>query len=243
LLHQGLYKQVKQQIWLSIGKKLYLKRDVFLAHLLEVARQELQTSKSVSSSEPCLLDIGCGTGNLTEKIAEMYNLNAVGIDYSKHFSSKGKALFLTADSCKLPFKSQSFVFCSAFSLIEHIPKECRQEFFKQVRETLKTDGFFIVQLPNRYFPIEHHSFLPLVGYLPSRLHSLFYYEYVRVPSRKETIHELANNGFTVIKNVGYGIPAGDQSRFISAIGNLFSKVIPFGFIIVAKNSAINIQGI
>ncbi|MCW4025665.1 MAG: class I SAM-dependent methyltransferase [Candidatus Bathyarchaeota archaeon] len=196
--------------------------------------QELNLSSNTASLEPCLLDIGCGTGSLTEKIIEIYDLNTVGIDITNLFSAKDKAPYIVGSSCMLPFKGQSFRFCSAFSLIEHIPEDYRKQFFEEVKAILKKDGLFIIQLPNRYFPIEHHSFLPFVGYLPSRLHGLFYYDYVSVPSRNETIKELTKSGFIIVKNVNYGVPTSKASGHLLALRNVFFKILPFGFIIVAK---------
>lgn len=189
----------------------------------------MKISDSTCASERYLLDIGCGTGDLPEKISEMYRLRAIGVDLHKCFIFDGKAIFLVANGCILPFKPKSFVLVTAFSLIEHIREDNRDEFYEEVSEVLADDGIFIIQLPNRYFPVEQHSFLPLVGYLPSRLHSLFCYTYVSVPSKDETVKELIKNGFKTVRIVKYGLPL---SRFSQK--NMLSKVLSFGFIIVAK---------
>jgi len=223
------YDGIKQKIWKVVGTKLYKERSVFLANLLNELKNELKFSDSIRASEHFSLDIGCGIGDLTKKISEIYHSRAIGVDIDKRFVFDSGAVFLVADGCLLPFKPKAFVLITAVSLIEHIHEECRQRFYEEVSRVLEDNGIFIIQLPNRYFLIEQHSFLPLVGYLPSRLHSLFYYSYVSVPSKSETVKELIKSGFITVLVVEYGIPI---SRFSQK--NLFSKFLPFGFIIVAR---------
>ncbi len=224
---EGLYWTVKSNIWKAFGTLFYGKRDAFMVDLLSELKQGLKINDD-NSSELKLLDIGCGTGNITEKISDIYNLDTIGVDLNRWFITDSRAIFLIADSCILPFKSKSFSVVTAFSLLEHIEEDCRRGFYKEIREVLTDDGIFAIQLPNRYFLIEQHSFLPFVGYLPSRLHKLFYYDYVSVPSLKEIAKELNNCGFTV-RIVKYGIPFQGFP-----FNSLISKVDPFGFIIIAK---------
>jgi hypothetical protein len=96
-------------------------------------------------------------------------------------------------------------------------------------KVLIDDGIFIMQLPNRYFPIEQHSFLPLVGYFPSRLHNLFFHDYVSIPSKDETVNELTKRRFKIVEVIAYGVPF---SKFFQK--NVLSKIFPFGFLMVAK---------
>jgi SAM-dependent methyltransferase len=225
---KGLYWAVKDSIWNAFGILFYRKRSVFLLELLNGLKKDFNIAKEPGSGLK-LLDIGCGTGDITEKMSEMYDLETVGVDLNKWFNSNGQAVFLIADSYKLPFMSKSFDVVTAFSLLEHIEEESRQGLYYEVIKALTDDGVFAIQLPNRYFPIEQHSFLPFVGYLPSRLHKLFYYSYVSVPSLNETLNELTNCGFLIVKIVKYGIPFQGLP-----MKNLLSKVFPFGFIIIAR---------
>jgi len=224
-VNKGLYWTVKSDIWKAFGTLFYGKRNAFMVDLLSELKQGLVDD---NSSELKLLDIGCGIGDITEKISDIYNLETIGVDLNKWFLTNSRAIFLIADSCVLPFKPMSFSVVTAFSLLEHIEEDCRRGFYTEIRKVLTDGGIFAIQLPNRYFLIEQHSFLPFVGYLPSRLHKLFYYDYVSVPSLKEIIKELTNCGFS-LRIVKYGIPFQGFP-----LNNLISKVLPFGFIIIAK---------
>jgi SAM-dependent methyltransferase len=233
LIYVSFYKAIKEKIWETAGIKLLHERDHFLLDLVGEHKELKFFLTNISSFKYSLnysLDIGCGKANLTKKISNKYNFETIGIDIGRSFFLEGNARFLTADASLLPFKLKSFVLVTAFSLIEHIREDCRKRFFEEVKEVLADDGVFVMQFPNRYFPIEQHSFLPFVGYLPSRLHSLFYHSYVSVPSKKRVVEEMTKQGFK-IEIIKYGVPFLGFSQ-----NNLFSKIFPFGFLIVAKKS-------
>jgi len=223
-----IYNGTKQRIWKIIGIKMYKERSAYIARLLNELDKEFRFS-ALDYPERFLIDIGCGIGNLTKECSVIFDTKAIGVDLEKWFALDGKAFFIIADSCSLPFKQKSCLFVTAFSLIEHLHPNSRNGFFQEVHRVMADSGIFVIQLPNRYFPIEQHSFLPFVGYLPSRLHNMFYYSFVSVPSKKETVKELTKNRFRIISIVEYGIPfLGFSPK------NLSSKILPFGFIIVVK---------
>lgn len=228
MFEKGLYWLVKDKIWKSFGVMFYDKRNDFLLDLLAELQEAVRLARN-NDGEFYVLDVGCGTGDISEKISKMFHLSTVGVDLDKRFISSNNVNFLNADSCKLPFRLRTFRMVTAFSLIEHIEKNYRQVFYDEVKKLLLDDATFVIQLPNRYFPVEQHSFLPFVGYLPSRLHRLFYFSYVSVPSKKETLDELTRHGFEIVRIMNYGIPfSGFPGR------HLLSKFVPFGFIIIAK---------
>jgi len=72
---------------------------------------------------------------------------------------------------KLPFKDDHFdaVFCSA--VIEHVGTKSKQEFF--IREILRISKSFFITTPNRWFPLEFHTFLPFLHWFPQKTHQLF----------------------------------------------------------------------
>jgi len=137
-----------------------------------------------------LLDLGCGDGEHIESIVDgsdipPANVYAADIDEALVNEAAGRYGFtpvVIAESGKLPFPDWFFdiVYCS--SAIEHItiPKEemwtlrsgaefrrrslARQrEFANEVRRLGK--GYFL-QTPAKAFPIETHTWLPFVGWLP-----------------------------------------------------------------------------
>lgn len=65
---------------------------------------------------------------------------------------------------RLPFSDKEFqiLFCSA--VLEHVGTREDQKFF--LEECLRISEKVFITTPNRYFPLEMHTFLPLLHWLP-----------------------------------------------------------------------------
>ncbi len=76
--------------------------------------------------------------------------------------------FIQTDKINLPFEDKSFdiVFCSA--VLEHVGTRYQQQQF--VNELLRVSKSFFFTTPNRFFPIEVHTFIPLIHWLPQPWH-------------------------------------------------------------------------
>ena len=96
----------------------------------------------------------------------------VGVDLIKN--RKGQYQHVVADATRLPFKNSAFSFVTALSLIKHVPEDEREMFYKEAKRVIEKEGIFVIQLPNRYFIIESHTYLPFFGFLPSNMHSFAY---------------------------------------------------------------------
>jgi SAM-dependent methyltransferase len=68
----------------------------------------------------------------------------------------------------LPFIDDAFdiVFCSA--VLEHVGGYIRQRAF--VSELLRISKHFFITTPNRQFPVEFHTILPFIHWLPQHIH-------------------------------------------------------------------------
>jgi len=68
----------------------------------------------------------------------------------------------------LPFRDSQFdiVFCSA--VLEHVGDNKAQEFF--LSELVRVGKKIFLTTPNRWFPIEMHTVLPLIHWLPQAVH-------------------------------------------------------------------------
>lgn len=68
----------------------------------------------------------------------------------------------------LPFVDRAFdvVFCSA--VIEHVGDRRAQERF--IGELLRVGRRFFITTPNRMYPVEFHTFLPFLHWLPQCVH-------------------------------------------------------------------------
>jgi SAM-dependent methyltransferase len=76
--------------------------------------------------------------------------------------------FVQTDGNALPFEDGAFdvAFCSA--VLEHVGGEAAQRQF--LAELARVARRFYVTTPNRWFPVEVHTFLPLLHWLPKRVH-------------------------------------------------------------------------
>jgi SAM-dependent methyltransferase len=141
------------------------------------------------SSADLILDLGSGDGSyVASLLPRAANVYIADIDReavmrgSEHF---GFHPIVLEDSQRLPFADNSFdiVFCS--STIEHVTvpksqiwtvasgkefsrlaKARQREFADEIRRVGKR---YFVQTPNRRFPIESHTWLPGVAFLPRRV--------------------------------------------------------------------------
>ena len=73
--------------------------------------------------------------------------------------------FVQADARDLPFADGSYDFVHSSAVIEHVGSHARQTAFLRELWRVARRGLFITT-PNRWFPIEVHTVLPLVHYLP-----------------------------------------------------------------------------
>jgi SAM-dependent methyltransferase len=109
-----------------------------------------------------VLDVGCGEIGLRALEPE---LDITGVDLLERPHYPGP--FVRADAAAgLPFATDEFdlVYCS--SVIEHVAPARRTAFAAEVRRVGR--GWF-VQTPAFSFPLEPHSLLPAVHWLPRRL--------------------------------------------------------------------------
>ncbi|MEI7740989.1 MAG: methyltransferase domain-containing protein [bacterium] len=76
--------------------------------------------------------------------------------------------FIRIDAGRLPFADKAFdiLFCGA--VLEHVGDHEDQKLF--VSECVRVARRVFITTPNRFFPVDFHTFLPLVHWLPRRYH-------------------------------------------------------------------------
>jgi len=136
---------------------------------LQCRSEYLFTLFNVPSNIEYYLDIGtghCSDALLFGKFAQQ--VLALDIDFpkwGKTSEAKHKKLTLIkADGRRLPFKRGVFQMISLFSVLEHIPE--KEKVLLEVFRVLREHGVLLLQIPNRYFPIELHGCLPFINYVP-----------------------------------------------------------------------------
>jgi hypothetical protein len=91
---------------------------------------------------------------------------ALGVDEAGFLERKYPGVrFVRADGRRLPFADLSFDFVHSSAVLEHVGSAERQADFIAEALRVARKGIFLTT-PNRWFPVEFHTVLPLVHWLP-----------------------------------------------------------------------------
>jgi SAM-dependent methyltransferase len=95
-----------------------------------------------------------------------HNITCVGTEDGSHLALRHPGLTYrhVRPGDPLPFRDREFDVVFSNAVIEHVGSRTAQAAF--VRELCRVGKSFFVTTPNRWFPIEHHTGLPLLHYLP-----------------------------------------------------------------------------
>ena len=160
-----------------------------LALFLELMRPDATTTvldvgvDEVSLGEPGG-ESGCTTHNVLEDGYPWPDrITALGLHDGTRFRERYPLIpYVQGDACALPFADGAFDVVHSNAVIEHVGDRARQEAF--VLEALRVGHRVFVTTPNRWFPIEVHTKLPLVHWLPDALAGRAY-DLARMPWAKE----------------------------------------------------------
>ena len=179
-----------------------------------------------------VLDVCCGSGTLTLKIAEKLDKNkggrVIGIDFSEKMLEKarGKIVnknlpvsFLCQDALRLEFPDSSFdKALNSFALRNLSDLECA---LKEMNRVLRNDGILYVLEVSKpdnhiirfFFNIYYYKLVPLIGRISDRGKKLdgkySAYEWLSeslklFPEKKELLTIFKKAGFTDISRKSYG---------------------------------------
>src|SRR5215467_9787145 len=96
-------------------------------------------------------------------------VTAVGIDDASFLCGQYPGMrFVMADGLRLPFRDQAFDVVHSSAVIEHVGSWARQCAFVSECCRVARRAVFITT-PNRWFPVEFHTVLPLVHWLPKEI--------------------------------------------------------------------------
>jgi SAM-dependent methyltransferase len=112
---------------------------------------------------------GCGTLNFLE---ELYpwpeRITALGLHDGTGFRARYPRIrYVRGDACALPFADGEFDVVFSNAVVEHVGGHDHQR--RLVSEALRVGRQVFITTPNRRFPIEVHTRLPLVHWLPDGL--------------------------------------------------------------------------
>jgi SAM-dependent methyltransferase len=112
---------------------------------------------------------GCGTMNFFE---EHYpwpqRITALGLHDGEGFRARYPGVrYVQGDACALPFPDGEFDLVFSNAVIEHVGGRDRQR--RLVSEAIRVGRRVFITTPNRRFPVEVHTRLPFVHWLPDAL--------------------------------------------------------------------------
>ncbi|HLZ70233.1 MAG TPA: methyltransferase domain-containing protein [Dehalococcoidia bacterium] len=115
------------------------------------------------------IDIGCQDGRLVDGLSALTGLSWCGVDPAIASGKPSPDGFpmLHGWAHELPFGDGAFDCAVLANVYEHIAPELRLASLTEIRRVLRPGGLLVGQLPNPYFPIESHSRLPFMGWLPA----------------------------------------------------------------------------
>ncbi|MCW2982835.1 MAG: hypothetical protein JWR63_405 [Conexibacter sp.] len=122
------------------------------------------------------LDVGCQKGALTDAWKGRTTMEWWGVDpgLKQDMESPEGAHLAHGFSNELQFEDQRFDVAILANVYEHILPEQRVASFSEIHRVLKPGGVLVGQIPNPYFPIESHSRLPFMGWLPVRAQKAYW---------------------------------------------------------------------
>jgi len=125
-----------------------------------------------SRADSCLLDVGGGTGVGGEFLGLYVEFSKVIVvnlgPVSVQSVGPVRPEMVVADGRCLPFKTGSCDWVFSNAVIEHVGDWADQRRFADEIRRVASRGYFVTT-PNRYFPLEPHTLLPLYQFLPARV--------------------------------------------------------------------------
>jgi len=115
------------------------------------------------------IEIGCQHGALVDQMHRLTRVrNWTGIDpaLNEETVTDGGSILRPARASRLEFSDETFDVAVFANVFEHIPPGERDLSLQEMYRVLRPGGVVVGQLPNPYFPIESHSRLPFMGWLP-----------------------------------------------------------------------------
>lgn len=123
-----------------------------------------------------MLDLGCGMGNVSI-LGSKHCSRVVGLDISLNALKRTKwrvnlrqtkgVHLVYGDALKLPFLDEVFDLVIAYDLYEHVKD--KDNLLEETFRVMKRKGFLVLTTGNRFFPLDRHTLLWFIDYLPNKL--------------------------------------------------------------------------
>ena len=123
------------------------------------------------SADTTVLDVGVTSdcredSNFFEKLyPHQDKITAVGMEDAAFLQEEYPGLkYVRSDGLSLPFPDKSFDLVVSFAVIEHVGSRTQQQAF--VRELCRVGKTCCITTPNRWYPVEFHTAVPLIHWFP-----------------------------------------------------------------------------
>lgn len=153
-----------------------------------------------------ILDIGVTSDDIYQEsnyFEKMYpykdKIVCVGTEDGKHLEKKYQGLQFqkVAPGQHLPFADKTFDIAFSNAVLEHVGNTTAQANF--IREMMRVSESFFITTPNRWFPIEFHTAIPLLHFLPKRTYRKILSAIGETYwSKEENLHLLSRNEFQML---------------------------------------------
>ncbi len=159
-------------------KSAYVQKNVggIVSKISWYARQRMFRSLMAiaqPTAETSVLDVGvtCDRRQDSNFFEKLYpypqQITAVGMEDAYFLEQEFPGVkYVQADGLSLPFPDQSFDLVVSFAVIEHVGSRTNQK--KLITELCRVGRNCYITTPNRWYPIEFHTVLPLIHWLPAR---------------------------------------------------------------------------
>jgi SAM-dependent methyltransferase len=153
-----------------------------------------------------------GTENFLEKnypYAE--NITAIGVESPSEFIKRyPKIKAIQYDGKTFPFLDMEFDICWSNAVLEHVGNKQQQENF--IKEAVRVSKVCFLTTPNKYFPIEVHTYTPFHFLFPKKIFDKYlhligkawaagdYMNLLSMTEIKKMIENLNITDYTIIQN-------------------------------------------
>lgn len=155
-----------------------------------------------------------------ERITALSNQDASWME--QHYAG---LKYVRGDGKDLPFENDRFDFVFSSAVLEHVGNRQNQQ--KLIQECVRVaKKHVIITTPNRFYPIEFHSALPLVHWLPKKI----FFHCLKLLNKKELADENVLNLCSkkelkqMLKNIGLKEYEIHTSSFLGFPSNLILHI-------------------